>query len=59
MQDSIDSLNINAMSLYYFLYRQAGCPYGDTQQGLSAWIDIQVMKWKELLKREGVEDELE
>ena len=57
MQDSIDSLNISVISLFYYLYRQAGCPYGDSQQGLSVWIDMQKLQWKQLLKTEGIEND--
>ena len=59
MEDSIDSLNISVVSLCYYLYRQAGCPYGDSQQGLSIWVDLQKERWTELLDTENRENEPE
>lgn len=30
------------VSLLYYLYRQAGCPFGDTLTGLDAWIKLSI-----------------
>ena len=40
-QVRFDDLEMSVASLAYCLYRLAGCPYGDTVSGLTAWIDIQ------------------
>lgn len=57
MQDSIDSLNISVVSIYYYLYRQTPMVYGDSQQGLSMWVDMRKLEWQQLLERESIENE--
>jgi len=36
-----DDLKVSIASFGYYLYRVAGCPYGDSLAGLTVWIDIQ------------------
>lgn len=48
ISDSIDDLNVSVAALGYYLYRQAGCPYGDNLSGLTAWIDIQKTAFEQL-----------
>lgn len=33
--------DVQIVSIYYYLYRLAGCPMGDNLSGLTAWISIQ------------------
>jgi len=40
-------------SLAYYLYRMAGCPHGNTSDGLTLWLDIQKQIFTDLAKSEG------
>lgn len=42
MSDEIDELKVYVAALYYYLYRQAGCPFGDNLSGYDAWIETSV-----------------
>jgi hypothetical protein len=48
VSDSIDDLNVSTAAFGYYLYRQAGCPFGDTLSGFTAWVDIQKRAWYKL-----------
>jgi len=40
-------------SLAYYLYRMAGCPHGNTSDGLTLWLDIQKQIFNDLAKRDS------
>lgn len=44
--------NVAIVSLCYFLYRAAGCPFGDSLSGLDAWRNINMVQpFNELSER--------
>ena len=56
MGDSIDSLNVSVASIAYYLYRLAGCPYGDSISGWTAWLDVQKEVFEKLVEPIGEDD---
>jgi hypothetical protein len=52
IRDSIDDLNIAVCAIAYYLYRLAGCPYGETEQGYVIWLDIQKRAWVKNIAKE-------
>lgn len=41
-EENIENLETHVAAIYYYLYRQAGCPFGDSLSGYDAWIEAQV-----------------
>ena len=41
-QEQFDDAQIATAGLAYYLYRQAGCPFGDSLGGLNAWLRANV-----------------
>jgi len=50
-----DDLKVSIASFGYYLYRVAGCPYGDSLAGFTAWIDIQKKAFAVLADPDGQE----
>ena len=55
--DSIDDLNVSVAAFGYYLYRQSGCPFGDSLSGFTAWIDIQKNALELLAEPDGKDGE--
>lgn len=53
--EDIDDIKVSVAAIGYYLYRQAGCPYGDSLSGFTAWLDIQKQSWELLVEKENNE----
>lgn len=55
ISEDIDDIKVSVAAIGYYLYRQAGCPYGDSLSGFTAWLDIQKQAWELLVEKENNE----
>lgn len=39
-----DDVQMATAAIAYYLYRQAGCPLGDSLSGLNAWLKLNVLE---------------
>ncbi len=54
MSEKIENLEVYVAAIYYYLYRQAGCPFGNSLTGYDAWMDAQVKKpWEAFAEKCG------
>lgn len=44
--ERIEAIEESVCALAYYMYRQAGCPQGDTLQQFNLWVSIQREHWK-------------
>jgi hypothetical protein len=42
----MEDLNINTAAVWFYLYRQAGKPYGDCATGFKLWVDLQIAEFE-------------
>jgi len=47
-QEVVDDLTVAVAALAYYVYKGAGCPYGDNLQGLHIWIGIQITVFSQI-----------
>lgn len=50
-EHQIIETTIAVAAISYYLYRLAGCPFGDTPSGLNAWNSVQIKEFVKLTKR--------
>ena len=53
ISEDIDDIKVSVAAIGYYLYRQAGCPYGDNFAGFSAWLEMQRDAWGKLADPTG------
>lgn len=40
MQEKLELIDVHVAAIYYYLYRQAGCPLGNNISGYAAWVEL-------------------
>lgn len=43
MDEPITDVHVDVVAIAYYLYRQAGCPHGDTVTGFDSWYKVNVI----------------
>jgi hypothetical protein len=57
ISEDIDDIKVSVAAIGYYLYRQAGCPYGDSLSGFTAWLDTQKQAFEKLADPTGEDNE--
>lgn len=58
MSQEFDDVQTGLAAICYYLYRTAGCPYGDNLSGFEMWMQANVRgPWRKLAEQEDGDDE--